>query len=88
MFSAVGSTFTIDVQSKLESDPNDMTAYTYMQILIQAVNISLFPMQLQIHRLGRSTPKISYTVRSIVVLRQPRNLTLRRISRVSRGAAG
>ena len=42
MFSAVSSAFIIDVQSKLEPDPNDMTA-AYMQILIHAVNGSLFP---------------------------------------------
>ena len=42
MFSAVSSAFIIDVQSQLEPDPNDMTA-AYMQILIRAVNSSLFP---------------------------------------------
>ena len=42
LFSAVSSAFIIDVQSKLEPDPNDMTA-AYMQILIHTVNGSLFP---------------------------------------------
>ena len=42
LFSAVSSAFVIDVQSKLEPDPNDMTA-AYMKILINAVNGSLFP---------------------------------------------
>ena len=42
LFSAVSSAFVIDVQSKLEPDPNDMTA-AYMKILIHAVNASLFP---------------------------------------------
>ena len=42
LFSAVSSAFIIDVRSKLEPDPNDMTA-AYMQILIHAVNSSLFP---------------------------------------------
>ena len=42
MFSAVSSAFIIDVQSKLEPDPNEVTA-AYMQILIHAVNGSLFP---------------------------------------------
>jgi hypothetical protein len=42
LFSAVSSAFIIDVQSKLEPDPNEMTA-AYMQILIHAVNGSLFP---------------------------------------------
>jgi len=34
--------FIIDVQSKLQPDPDDMTA-AYMRILIHAVNSSLFP---------------------------------------------
>jgi len=42
LFSAVSSAFIIDVQSKLEPDPNETTA-AYMQILIHAVNGSLFP---------------------------------------------
>jgi len=42
LFSAVSSAFIIDVQSKLEPDPNDMTA-AYMRILIHAVNGSLYP---------------------------------------------
>ena len=42
LFSAVSSAFIIDVQSKLQPDPNDMTA-AYMQILIHAVNNTLFP---------------------------------------------
>ena len=42
LFSAVSSAFIIDVQSKLQPDPNEMTA-AYMQILIHAVNNSLFP---------------------------------------------
>lgn len=42
LFSAVSSAFIIDVQSKLEPDPNDMTA-AYMQILIHALNNTLFP---------------------------------------------
>ena len=42
LFSAVSSAFVIDVQSKLEPDPNDMTA-AYMKILIHAMNASLFP---------------------------------------------
>ena len=42
LFSAVNSAFVINVQSKLEPDPNDMTA-AYMKILINAVNSSLFP---------------------------------------------
>ena len=36
------STFIVDVQSKLEPDPNETTA-TYTRILIHAVNASLFP---------------------------------------------
>ena len=39
MFSAVSSAFITDVQSKLEPDPNEMTA-AYTQILIHAVNNS------------------------------------------------
>jgi len=42
LFSAISSAFIIDVQSKLQPDPNEMTA-AYMQILIHAVNNSLFP---------------------------------------------
>ena len=42
LFSAVSSAFVIDVQSKLEPNPNDMTA-AYMKILIHATNASLFP---------------------------------------------
>ena len=42
LFSAVSSAFIVNVQSKLEQDPNDMTA-AYMRILIHAVNGSLFP---------------------------------------------
>ena len=42
MFSAVSSAFIIDVQSQLEPDPNETTA-AYMQILIHAVNGSIFP---------------------------------------------
>jgi len=42
LFSAVSSAFIIDDQSKLEPDPNEMTA-AYMQILIHVVNGSLFP---------------------------------------------
>jgi hypothetical protein len=42
LFSAVSTAFIIDVQSKLEPDPNQITA-AYMQILIHAVNSSLFP---------------------------------------------
>jgi len=42
LFSAVNSAFVIDVQSKLEPDPNEMTA-AYMQILIHTMNNSLFP---------------------------------------------
>jgi len=42
LFSAVSSAFIIDVQSKLEPNPNEMTA-AYIQILIHAVNSSLFP---------------------------------------------
>ena len=42
LFSAVSSAFIIDVQSKLEPDPSEMTA-AYMQILIHAMNDSLFP---------------------------------------------
>ena len=42
LFSAVSSAFIIDVQSKLEPDPNDMTA-AYMRILIHTMNNSLFP---------------------------------------------
>ena len=42
LFSAVSSAFIVDVQSKLEPDPNEMTA-AYMRILIHAVNASLFP---------------------------------------------
>ena len=41
-FSAVSSAFIIDVQSKLEPDPNEMTA-AYLQILIHEINGSLFP---------------------------------------------
>ena len=42
LFSAVSSAFVIDVQSKLEPDPNEMTV-AYMQIFVHAVNSSLFP---------------------------------------------
>jgi hypothetical protein len=42
LFSAVSSAFIIDVQSGLGPDPNRMNA-AYMQILIHAVNGSLFP---------------------------------------------
>ena len=42
LFSAVSSAFIIDVQSKLEPDPNEMTA-AYMRILIHTMNNSLFP---------------------------------------------
>ena len=42
LFSAVSSAFIIDIQSKFEPNPNDVTA-AYMQILIHAVNSSLFP---------------------------------------------
>ena len=42
VFSAVSSAFTIDIQSKLQPDPNEMTA-AYMRILIHAVDSSLFP---------------------------------------------
>lgn len=42
LFSAVSSAFIIDIQSKLEPDPNDATV-AYMQVLIHAVNSSLFP---------------------------------------------
>ena len=41
-FSAVSSAFIFDIQSKLEPDPNERTA-AYIQILIHAVNGSLFP---------------------------------------------
>jgi len=42
LFSAVSSAFIIDVQSKLEPDPNDLTA-AYLRILIHNMNNSLFP---------------------------------------------
>ena len=42
LFSAVSSAFIIDVQSKLEPDPNDTTA-AYLRILIHTMNNSLFP---------------------------------------------
>ena len=42
LFSAVSSAFIIDVQSKLEPDPNETTA-AYMRILIHTMNNSLFP---------------------------------------------
>ena len=42
LFSAVSSALIIDVQLKLEPDPNEMTA-AYIQILIHAMNNSLFP---------------------------------------------
>ena len=42
LFSAVSSAFIVDVESKLQPDPNEMTA-AYMRILIHAVNSSLFP---------------------------------------------
>ena len=42
LFSAVSSAFIVDVQSKLEPDPNEMTA-AYMRSLIPAVNASIFP---------------------------------------------
>ena len=41
LFSAVSSAFIVDIQSKLEPDPNVMTA-AYMQILIHTMNNSLF----------------------------------------------
>lgn len=42
LFSAVSSAFIIDVQSKLEPDPNEMNA-AYMRVLIHAVDGSLYP---------------------------------------------
>jgi len=42
LFSAVSSAFIIDVQSKLEPDPNDTTT-AYLRILIHTMNNSLFP---------------------------------------------
>jgi len=42
LFSAVSSAFIINVQPKLEPDPNERAA-AYMEILIHAVNASLFP---------------------------------------------
>ena len=42
MFSAVSSTFIIDIRSELEPDPEEMAA-AYMQILIHTTNNSLFP---------------------------------------------
>ena len=42
LFSAVSSAFVVDVQSKLEPDPNETTA-AYMRILIHTMNNSLFP---------------------------------------------
>ena len=42
LFSTVSSAFIIDVQSKLEPDPNDTTV-VYGKIFIHAVNASLFP---------------------------------------------
>ena len=42
LFSAVSSAFIIDVQSELQQDPNEVTA-AYMQVLIHAMNNSLFP---------------------------------------------
>jgi len=42
LFSAVSSAFITNIQSKLEPDPNEMTA-TYMQYLVHNVNNSLFP---------------------------------------------
>ena len=42
LFSAVSSAFVIDAQSKLEPDPNEMTA-AYLRILIHTMNDSLFP---------------------------------------------
>ncbi|KAF9643703.1 hypothetical protein BDM02DRAFT_3074152, partial [Thelephora ganbajun] len=42
LFSAVSSAFIVDVQSKLEPDPNEMTA-AYMKILIHSMNNTLFP---------------------------------------------
>jgi len=41
-FSAISSAFVIDIQLKFQPDPNEIAA-AYMQILIQAVNSSLFP---------------------------------------------
>jgi len=40
LFSAVSSAFIIDVQSKLEPDPNEMNA-AYMRVFIHAVDGSL-----------------------------------------------
>jgi len=42
LFSAVSSAFIVDVQTKLEPDPNETTA-AYMRIPIHAMNASLFP---------------------------------------------
>ena len=42
LFSAVSSAFIIDVQPKLEPDPNDATA-AYMRIPIHTMNNTLFP---------------------------------------------
>ncbi|KAF9642358.1 hypothetical protein BDM02DRAFT_3273496, partial [Thelephora ganbajun] len=42
LFSAVSSAFIIDVQSKLEPNPNDLTA-AYLRILIHTMNNTLFP---------------------------------------------
>ena len=42
LFSAVSATFVTNVQPKLEQDPNDVTV-VYMQVLIHAMDNTLFP---------------------------------------------
>jgi len=42
LFFAVSSAFIVNVQSKLEPDPNETTA-SHIRILVHAVNASLFP---------------------------------------------
>ena len=45
MFSAVSSSFVIDVQTKLESDPNDLTA-AYLRAILLTLNNSAIPGEL------------------------------------------
>jgi len=65
LFSAVSSAFIIDVQSKLEPDPNDLTA-AYMRILIHNVNNSLFPDADPNHTTWTNPPSEIVTVQSLL----------------------
>ena len=65
LFSAVSSAFIIDVQSKLEPDPNEMTA-AYMRILIHTMNSSLFPDADPTSATWTGPPPVIVTVQSLL----------------------